>query len=503
MTHALKISDAFSSKRLFAPYFGGPSWATWRATLKAAFAEPLSVAELASFKAVAERDPPKSRVRTLACIVGRGGGKDSAASLLAAFVAITFDPRGRLRPGEKAIVMCLACDREQAGIAFRYIAGLFEQVPTLAAMVTRVTSDSVELANGTTVEVHTNSYRATRGRSIICAIFDECAFFRSDDFDFASPDTELAAAVTPGLARMPGSMLVLISTAHKRSGLLYERWKNYYGKDDDDTLVVRGSTLQFNPQFDASLIAKAVADDPQLYNAEYNSQWRDDLATFIARDLLEAAVDSGVTARPPQSGIRYKSFCDPSGGAGDSFTAAITHVEGNDTVVLDALVEAKAPFNPDTVTSQICSVLKSYRISSSVSDRYAAEWVRSAFARNDIKLEHSKRDRSAIYCDALPLFTSGRARLLDNPRLVSQFTQLERRTFPTGKDRIDHGRHGHDDLCNAAAGALVLAAERSSFDSSYAWVGGPGIDPEPSGPSLWQHPSLAPRGPRISGSRHS
>ena len=91
--------------------------------------------------------------------------------------------------------------------------------------------------------------------------------------------------------------------------------------------------------------------------------------------------------------------------------------------------------------------------------------------------------------DALPLFTSGRARLLDNPRLVSQFTQLERRTFSTGKDRIDHGRHGHDDLCNAAAGAMVLAAERSGFDSSYDWVygkDGPPSQPEPI--SLWRHP---------------
>lgn len=33
--------------------------------------------------------------------------------------AINFDPRGKLRPGEKATVMCLACDRSQAGIVSR------------------------------------------------------------------------------------------------------------------------------------------------------------------------------------------------------------------------------------------------------------------------------------------------------------------------------------------------------------------------------------------------
>jgi hypothetical protein len=81
----LTISDALHSKRLFAPFFSGPSWLRWRAVLKAVFAEPLSPDELASFIAVAERDPPKARVKQLVCVVGRGGGKDSAASLIAAY----------------------------------------------------------------------------------------------------------------------------------------------------------------------------------------------------------------------------------------------------------------------------------------------------------------------------------------------------------------------------------------------------------------------------------
>jgi hypothetical protein len=38
-----------------------------------------------------------------------------------------------------------------------------------------------------------------------------------------------------------------------------------------------------------------------------------------------------------------------------------------------------------------------------------------------------------------------------------QFSSLERRTSSVGRDRVDHGRDGHDDLCNAAAGALTLA----------------------------------------------
>ena len=63
----------------------------------------------------------------------------------------------------------------------------------------------------------------------------------------------------------------------------------------------------------------------------------------------------------------------------------------------------------------------------------------------------------AVYLNALPLFTSGRVRLIDNQRLAAQLASLERRTSPGGRDRVDHGPGGHDDLANAAAGALTLA----------------------------------------------
>jgi len=53
--------------------------------------------------------------------------------------------------------------------------------------------------------------------------------------------------------------------------------------------------------------------------------------------------------------------------------------------------------------------------------------------------------------------------LLDVPRLASQLCGLERRTARGGKDSIDHGPGAHDDLANAAAGALLLAAARQGL----------------------------------------
>jgi hypothetical protein len=451
----ISVSDAMASSKLFAPFFVGPSWNTWRAVIKAMFGERLNSAEIEAFRAVAERDPPTKPVSEAVFIAGRGGGKDSVATLIATNIAVNFNPR-KLRPGEKAVVMLLAVDRPQAGVAFNYIKGYFEEVPALARLVRHIGDDSIELRNRVVIEVHTNSYRSVRGRSLLCVICDEVAFWR--DENSASPDVETVGAVTGGLARVEGSVLILISTAHRRSGLLYQKWRDAYGRNDHDVLVVKGTTLQFNPTFDAKIIARQIASDPQLYNAEYNSLWRDDLAGFIGRELLEAAVDIGVLVRPPVTDTRYFAFADPSGGVHDSFTLAIAHRDKDSSIVLDLLYECRPPMNPYEVAAEIAALLKTYGCSHVVGDKYAARWVIEAFAKVGVTYRHSDADRSAVYLDALPLFTSGRVRLIDNPRLISQFAGLERRTFPTGRDRVDHGRAGRDDLCNAAAGCLVLAA---------------------------------------------
>ena len=486
----ISVDKMMRHKALLGGSFDGDSWNTWEAVIKAAYALPLSEDERATFNTVAGgRTPPTKQVKELVAVVGRRGGKDSVAALLATHAAISFNPKGKLRPGEYAYVVCIACDRDQAALVFRYIKGNFEGVPALAKMIVDSSADTITLSNRIIIQVTTNSFRSIRGRSILCAIFDEVALFRTDES--ANPDVELAAAVRPSLALFPNSMLILISTAYKRSGLLYERFKTFFGKDEDDTLVVRGTTRQFNSLFPQAEIDKDLARDPAKFSAEYLSEWRDDLSAFIDRALIEAATDAGVVVRPPQRGRRYVSFVDASGGRGDSYTAGIAHAEGQ-TAVLDCMIEIRPPFDPDIATRDIAIVLKSYGCTKTTADYYAAGWVVSAFQRNGIKLEHSERNRSEIYLDCLPLFTSGRARLIDNQKLAQQFYNLERRTFPSGQDKVNHPPGGHDDCCNSAAGALVLATGKRTIFVS------PAILQRAAMPSRFAHsrPRLTPQGRR-------
>src|SRR5438477_2514465 len=96
--------------------------------------------------------------------------------------------------------MLLALDRSTAALVKSYIVGYFEGVPALRGLVTRWNADGLDLANGVSIEIHTNSYRLVRGRTLACVIFDEVAFWR--DESSATPDLETYRACLPGLATL-------------------------------------------------------------------------------------------------------------------------------------------------------------------------------------------------------------------------------------------------------------------------------------------------------------
>jgi hypothetical protein len=83
--------------------------------------------------------------------------------------------------------------------------------------------------------------------------------------------------------------------------------------------------------------------------------------------------------------------------------------------------------------------------------------VEQAFEKLGVEYRPAERSKSDLYLDFLPLVNAGRAEVLDVPRLATQLLGLERRTSRGGRDSIDHAPGGHDDVANAAPGALVMA----------------------------------------------
>jgi hypothetical protein len=212
-----------------------------------------------------------------------------------------------------------------------------------------------------------------------------------------------------------------------------------------------------NPTVPRSIIDEATEADPASAAAEYGAQFRTDVETYIAREVVDAAMVPGRFELPPLSGTNYIAFVDPSGGTSDSMTMAIAHRVERDRVMLDAVRERRPPFSPDDVVLEFVSLLKSYNIRTVWGDRYAGEWPRERFRVHGITYEVAEQSKSDLYRDLLPILNSGRAELLDVPRLVSQLCGLERRTARGGRDSVDHAPGAHDDLANSVAGAIVSA----------------------------------------------
>ena len=275
-------------------------------------------------------------------------------ALIATFLAVFKDWRKYLSPGERAIVLLVAGDREQAKILRRYCEGILS-APILQSSVLNVTAGEIELKGGVTIEVVTRSYRTVRGRSVCVAALDELAFWRDDDS--ANPDTEVLNAVRASMATFGSDAMVIAgSSPYARRGVLWDAFRRWHGKDDARNLVWRAATRTMNPKVPQDFIDAEFERDPAAANAEYFAEFRSDIAEFVSLDVLEACTADGLYEIPPLPGNGYVAFCDPSGGSSDSMTLAIAHHDDG-VAVLDCIREVAAPFQPEAVVEDFCRTL--------------------------------------------------------------------------------------------------------------------------------------------------
>jgi hypothetical protein len=479
------ILDAIDDPNLFARAFRDPrSWAAWRSFLAALFALPLLGQALDTFRQCTGRSEAPGQAFTEAWLVcGRRAGKSFVLALVAVYLACFHDWRPYLARGERGTLMIIAADRKQARVIMRYIIGLLHAAPMLKRMIKAERTESIDLRNSITLEIHTASFRTVRGYTIVAALLDEVAFWSTGDG--ANPDDEIISALKPSMATVPGAMLLAASSPYARRGALWNAFRKHHGKDGR-VLVWQAPTRVMNPTVPQSVIDDALEEDGPRYSAEYLAQFRSDIESYISREVVELCVEPGVRERPPLSGLRYSGFVDPSGGSSDSMTLGIAHKE-NDTAILDAVREVRPPFSPQSVVEEFAQLLKTYGITKVTGDRYGGEFCREPFRNNAITYEPSAKSKSDIYRDALPALNSGRLVLLDHPKLITQLCSLERRTARGGRDLIDHAPGAHDDLANAAMGVLLQASgiTRKGYTAEQMIAAVLGPDQGRSEPRLW------------------
>ncbi len=461
----MNIIQAINHEQVFQPFLGElETWRPWQTALRCLYGMPVqsqtSKDLILQCSGRASSTMPEDGFDTALFLTGRRSGKSRTAAIIGAYEAVLSGRHKRLAKGEQGLVAIIAPTKKQSTIVAGYLRSVFD-TPVLRKEVVSETAHGFLLQNGVQVAILSGDWRTVRGFTLLAAVVDEVCFLGLDAETKVKNDTELIQAIQPALATC-GGRLVCISSPYARKGWAFRRYQTNFGNPRGRTLVWNAPSRVMNPTLPQSIVDAALAEDRASALAEYMGQWREDLIAFISRELIEKLIVKGRTELMPKVGNRYAAFVDVSGGRSDSSALAIAHRNDAGKIVLDVARHWKSPHDPQWVVEQMSHILRDYEVKAVVGDNYSGEWCAQAFQNRRIKYTKSDLPKSQLYLEALPVLCSDGVALLDIEQLTNEWCNLERRTRSGGKDSVDHGPGQHDDLCNAVAGVMYVAAQKKS-----------------------------------------
>lgn len=471
----MNVIEAIKDKEIFRPFLGEElqSWRGWMIALRALYGLPIrsergqELVQSCTGRDIAEL--PEDGFNAAIFLVGRRSGKSRIAAVIGAFEALFGEHEKRLAKGETGIVPIISPSRYQSTIVWNYLKAIFD-VPILSREVAdmREIEKTLTLRNGIEIRILTGDWRTVRGPAVVCAILDELCFFGYTEESKVRSDTELVRAVRPALLTTKGK-LIGISSKYAQRGYAFQQWKRQHGRNKGDsqyspcwrTLVWDCPSRVMNPTLSQAEIDREFEEDPAAARSEFGGEWREDVAEFVPRSLIESLVIPHRKELMVKKRHGYRAGVDLSGGRTDSAALCVVHKEDG-RIVQDFIREWSAPHNPYAVVAEVAAELKRWGLLSVEGDQYAGNWPVHAFRAHGIRYRPAKASKNDLYREMLPVLCGGREsiELLDDSTLVNQLAALERRPRSGGKDIIDHPANGKDDVANALAVAVGASSKK-------------------------------------------
>jgi hypothetical protein len=464
--------------------------------LKALYGLPLDTdEELEIFKRATEKqeyEPSERRIGVFVC--GRRSGKDDKLAANVGIFEALFREH-KLSRGERGYILLLAATREQAKVCFGYIRGKLEASPILSSMIEgEIRADEIDLKNGCTISVQPANFRTIRGRSAVCVVCSEIAFWH-DDTTNANPAKEILRALRPSMATFPNAKQILISSPFAKIGVLHDYWSKRHSPDwGKKKLVWRLDSLTMNPTLDRELLREEEANDPENFSREYLANFWDSTSNFLHADAIEACVQRGRFELPPQTGSYYTAALDAAFKSGDAFAFSIVHfVDGK--VIQDVTrswhgSRAK-PVDLASTLTEIVATLRGFMVGHIYGDSFCSEPIRQALATQGIRFEltHTLGTRAAGLWNTLrTLVAQKQIELLDDPETIGELKRLQLIATTGGNQRIE-AQTGHDDRAVALALAAHEAVSKPAREPQLEVVTtyGSALRPAEPGKPLGQH----------------
>jgi hypothetical protein len=435
--------------------------------------------------------PARAR-RVLAAVCGARGGKTyTLGALRLLHLAVTVS-LATMAPGERAVGLIVAPSLKLAHQCLRYVSGASAQSAELTACVASDTAEAIVLdLPGGRVSIEcaaaSSGGISLRGRSLVGAVLDECAFFH--DADYKVNDVELFRAAAARV--LPGGQTVLCSTPWAEAGLLYEEFVANHPSPQcaapnsgtsghphraiaahAPTLLLRDNSPEI-----ASVVESETERDPINAQREYGARFLT-AGTGLYFDAgavgRSARVELVLPAvRLPPSEPTILSVGADLGFTSDSAACAVVERSALGIRLLEMLElrPTVGPLLPSEVFEAFAAIALRWGVPFIVADQYYSQSAREAFWRHRIALV----DTPAGQVGKGEMFTvmrryvhEARAALPNDPRLLQQFREVQSRPTPGGGMTITQprkGKGGHGD-CVSAIVAATWHADRLTLPAA-------------------------------------
>jgi hypothetical protein len=412
--------------------------------------------------------------------LGRRSSKSTMAAIAAVYMAFCQEEhfRRKVRKGENFYVVTVANDLKQSKIALDFIRQLLVNSP-LEQEIVRETTLEITLSNNCTFQAIPASARASRGKAVAMAIFDECAFGLEGD---ANRGTKaMFDALSPSIAQFaPYSKILELSSPWLADGTFYEHFRQAESGEFIGMDCLKIPTWEINPglPWGCDFLENARKKDPEAFEVEFGAQFKSNNAALVTAEIVESAInkDRGVLFPDKEFTGTYVLSLDPArGGVGrDDYTACIVHYEGTRLIVdkfhsfeADFEIAGRKEVNMSKVEEWIKEHHRIYEFQCIVLDQYNSSFIIQNLSKEFpiAELAWSVSTKMKAFSKMKELFNAGLIELYPHSKAISQLKNLGVIYRSSGQWTVTGGKEvGVDDYAFALAAAILEASRDNDID---------------------------------------
>lgn len=410
--------------------------------------------------------------------LGRRSGKTLMSAVVATYAAcmLSSEYKKHLRPGERFYVVSVANTIDQAKIALQGVKDLINGSPILKPLITRETSDTLELSNGAVFKALPASSRSGRGMACPLLIFDELAHAVDTEGGNAA-GSSLYQALSPSVAQFGRlGKILMLSSPWTQAGIFWDLFKQANSGQFEHIQAVNLPTWEVNPTITKDWLEQEKARDPELFAVEYGANFSQSLAAFIDPALVDTAINHHRGPLPPLLDFRYYLSLDPARGGRDAYTACIVHLDG-ERLVVDKWHEFKPSWEDGKKTQVAIAEVEEwilehhslYGFAKVVLDQYNSQsTIQRLMGKLLIEeLTWTAPTKTKAFSKLRELFNAQKIELYPHPKALQQLKNLIVQYRSNGTWNVSGGTGAAvDDYALALAGAVLIARE----DDGSSWL---------------------------------